>query len=501
MPGVESGMKHTVFFTLLALVAGTVFAFTSGYTPYDESFDVATGDLASGVIAYRLVHEALRSNDVETARAAAEEVDALLTRAIESGGETAQQAHLYLAHMYLELIIDAATWFAYQPRLELHRSAFVAHGGNGNDLAYLEAKKMLLFPPSMGGDPERAREILTNLAEYDDQYEAEYFLARSYLLDGDAETAFELLAGYPGETLSAASQELARRLEIEIAAPRIRSVSLESNPRAANPLVSSAILLTPGAELAAADSVETLHRLGSLPGVSGASVEYDYDQARNEVDVFLSVTEGSQRIVGAIVSSVLVSDIDRSQPITPALIYMDENLLGRGVGLSVVTAGIFWQLGVTVPLGEALDLRTGVETMLIPLDGVQFYGADGESIAEQTLRRRTGSASIGGVATVGPLQGELEYRIGRELYERDSDSASDYVLPDDLLHRGTVRVRADTSEEIFNGAGIAGFRVGATFRYEYYSGFDAWGTGTFRNEAPANGLGTGTLEFSAAWGG
>lgn len=499
-PGVVPGMKNVSILAVLLLLGTTVLTAASEYEPYGGFPASTEHNFVAGIEAYRLVHGAIRSGDFEAARGGAENVAEHLQRVIDAGGAAAQTAHLYLAHMYLELIVDAATWFAYQPRFDAHRTAFVAAGGNGTDLAYLDAKRMLFFPPSMGGDPEEARRVLTQLVAQGGPYEAEYFLASSYLNDGEPDSALSVLAGYPADRLSRASLDLQRRLEIEIAAPRVRSVSLESTPRTAEPLLVEAIVLTPGSTLTTEDASDTLERVGALPGISNVALDYDYDQERNEVDVRITIGEGSQRIVGGIVSSTLFTDIDRSNPATPLLLYMDENLFGRGVGLSVITAGIFNRVGVTIPVGDGIDLRTGVEAMVLPLATVEFYGANGDPLDELSFAGRHGAATIGAVTELGPAKVELDYLLRRDWYEREDDTAPGYVLPEDRLHRGALRLSVDTSEDIFFGAGLAGFRAGAAGRYDYYTGFDSWGTDEFRNDAPSNGFGSGTWEVSGAWG-
>lgn len=499
-PGVVRGMKTRILLAVLLCIGMSAFATTPGFVPYEDPSPSAHGEFVAGLEAYRSVHRAIRSGDFSVARGGAERAEEHLRRVIESEDDAALSAHLYLAHMYLELIVDSATWFSYQPRFAAHRGAFIAAGGGGQDLAYLDAKRMLFFPPSMGGDPERARRVLTELVEQGEQYEAEYFLASAYLRERDPAAALRVLSNYPAERLSEAALELRRRLEIESAAPRILSVSLESRPRAAEPLVDAAIALSPGSDLTTEDASETVRRLGELPGVSNVSVEYDYDPARNEVGVRLAVREGSQRIVGGIISSTLFADLDRSNPFTPVLVYMDDNLLGRGVGLSVISAGIFNRIGLAIPLNSAIDLRTGLEAMVLPLETIPFYGADGDPREELAITGRHGSATIGAVAAAGPVTAELDYLLRRDWYERDSDSASGYVLPDDLLHRTVLRLSIDTAEDIYSGAGLAGFRAGAAIGYDYFSGFGSWGTEEFRNEAPANGFGSTTWEISGAWG-
>jgi hypothetical protein len=166
----------------------------------------------------------------------------------------------------------------------------------------------------------------------------------------------------------------------------------------------------------------------------------------------------------------------------------------------VITAGVFSQIGFDAPLAGPLSVSFSTETMVVPLGGLRFYDADSRAESRFAFDQTWFSAGLGVSADLGPIAAQVAYRYQRDWYYLFGSADPDLVAPDDHLHRGTIDLAIDQREMIANGAGYDGFALALGGTYDYYAGFDRWGTDAFVNDAPDHGLGTFTYRGAISYG-
>jgi hypothetical protein len=506
----NAGFVRTIFLIVILFVsAARLAALPIGFYPYAELSGTTDSErsLAQGVELYRVVLEAIRAGQSSLARDNAIEVDRVLGGVAASGSGDGTEnaatllANLYLAHMYIELIQDASSFFAYFPRFESALAGFVEAGGTGPPLEYLEAKKFLFMPPSVGGDIEKARDILRRLADEDDQYEIVYNYALVSVREGDPAGALAVLIERHDGTLSTAAQQLKRRLLVETANPIVSSIIVLGEPRVAGQLVEGAIAFDEGEVLTPDNAAATSTQLGELPGISSVQIDYNHDQSNNSVDITIRLEEGSQRILGVFLSSVLFSDLDVSDPIVGTVFYSDENLFGRGVEVSLTSAAVFWQLGFSIPVAGPIALNVGADALIVPaLGGRTFYNSAGSPETRYSFEGSNIGSEIGVSVDIEPASLALDYRLEKAYNRAVNDNPDGFRLPNDTRHSVAASASVALSQDIYNGAGLDGYEIRAAGEYVYFLGFESWGIEGFSHDAPRNGLGSLTYRLEAGWG-
>ncbi len=451
--------------------------------------------LGPGIAAFYEAHDFARDGMQAEAIERGSEAIAFFESIIEETDDedTKRIAHYYLAHTYLEVIVDAATWMRFNGDYEKTRLLLTRYE-NEDDYRFVEGKRYALYPPDAGGDASAALAMFDGIG---DRYELAYHRAIAMLSLGDVDGAAEVLAAETNPT--ATESALLMRLEVERLQPRVMSVSFPSDIRTNGRLLERAATLEQGTPLSSDHAIDTISALESFPAVASADLEYDFDASTNEVDVRVRVREGDSRMFGVLAYGAYVPETDGLAPDSddssalPLLLYSDQNLFGRMVQLDVITAGVYWQVGLGVPgvFGSPLSIYTGVESMVLPMDTLEYgdFSVDGGGQA----------AWIGTAVDLGPLSTSLEYQTGFTVYDEDTIDTG-VEEPRDLRHAVSAEISADMRSDLAGGAASEGFALTLLGAFTTFSGFEQWGTQTVLFDSP-DGPGTFTygIEADAGW--
>jgi hypothetical protein len=249
-------------------------------------------DLSALAVGYALARAKALAGSPAEARKTLEKTEAMLRRI---RGDGALRATIS-AHVYLELIVDGPTWVLYNPSLESAIAAMAEAGAPQADISYVEAKRLALFPPEIGGDPARSLALFDSIGEGRGLFEFAARYASALIAAGDRKRAREMLesrAAADGRDAGAA--DLLGRLRAEDSGAAVKAVVLPSGTRIARDMIAKAIRLRAGMVLSARAADEDLGRLGELPGVARADIRCRYDEGSNEVEVEYRVAEERSR--------------------------------------------------------------------------------------------------------------------------------------------------------------------------------------------------------------
>ncbi len=441
--------------------------------------------------AHALMRDGRREEAIERGTEAIEYFEEIV-RETESP-EKRRVAYYYLAHTYLDIIVDMNTWLRFNGDYERVRAILTAYESE-EDYRFVEGKRYAQYPPEAGGDAQAALAMFDGVSE---RYELSYYRAIAMLELGDIGGAIGVLSGEPN--LTGAGESLLRRIEVEQMEPRVTSISLPGAIRTRSRVLDRAMAIEVGTPLGSDHAATTVTRLQDLPAVAAVELEYDFDPRRNEVDVTVNVREGKQRMAGVLAYAAYVPEADGLAPDTensaamPLLLFNDRNLFGRMVQLHVVTAGVYWQASLGFPgaFGSPVTIETGLESMVLPMETMEF--------ADLSVDKGEQAAWIGANADLGPVTADIEYRSGFSLYDEET-IVSGVDVPRDVRHSVTARAAADMRSDIAGGASREGFAVALHGAFTTFSGFDTWGTESVRFRAP-DGPGTWTygIEVDAGW--
>lgn len=492
-----------------------------GVDAYDETAVRAayagvtgSGSLLEAAAAYASGSAALRSSRFEEAESLFEEAESVLSREPAPEERSPAFAAVLSAHVYLALIRDGSSWMRYNGELEKAVRRMDAAGAPEEDTLFVQAKRLVLFPPEAGGDPERGIALLDALeAENDGLFDYPFLRAGAYVAAGRVDEAREILrlattgdGSSPGARLVAG--EMAERLDIEEAKPTIRAIRYPEETRTNRSVLAEASGLRTGAVLTADAAARAVRQLEAIPAIVRAGLDYRYDAEAGMVDVDLYVQEARDRTILLFLSSTVEAGphdlryiyVDELSPPLPILAYTDENLFGRGWELTAVTAGVYNDVQVQSPAAGALDVAAGVRGLAIPEEYLSFYDDHRYLLAERQLR--SSYSIIGGEAgytTAAGLRAALSEEVRRDWYWRETSM----VVPDDIRWS----TRADIGMDFIRRTGIGGIvPVGIAFEagvaHHTFSGFRAWGTAgssEFWNDAPG-GVGTLTCDATLQYG-
>lgn len=467
--------------------------------------DATASVLQPGIDGYYATHDLMRDGRQEEAIERGSETIAFLRSVADETDDPAvfRGANYYLAHTYLDIIVDMNTWMRFNGEYQKVRSSLSKFDGEA-DYRFVEGKRCALYPANAGGDAEKALDLFRGLGE---RYELDYYRAVALMKLDDIEGAIEVLESVKSPL--PVEEALLSRLLVERREPRITSVTFPDGLRTRTSLLHRAFhanhesRVAVGETLTSERAAQSLSGVESLPSIASAEIEYDFDAHRNEVGVAVNVREGKQRTAGVIAYGAYVPEREGLSPdgdlssAVPLLLYSDQNLFGRLVQLEAMTAGIFWQIGVGIPsvFGSPFSLKTGLSSIVLPLGQLEFTDAAGERVANFAVDHGQQSASIGTDIALGPIIAGVEYSTGFSVYDEDSID-SDIDVPRDVRHTLAAKLGLDTRSDLFFGASREGVALSLEGAFTSFSGFETWGTEGFRNEAP-DGPGTWTYGIAA----
>lgn len=482
----------------------------------DEALEApAPGIERDAVEAYLEAREHARAYRFSQAEESAERALSIADTAIENG-DASGLIVILKAHIYLELIYDASSWSRFNGELTDTVYRMREIGVPEADIDFVEAKRLMLFPPEAGGDLERSLELFSALADEKTLLELAVFHAAALTAADRGGEALVVLRdahqAAPGD--AAVADALAAR-EIETAGPTITEIRYADEYRTRATSLDSALRIAVGSRLTENDAASSVAGLIELPTVVNAGLVYHYDHydhSADTVEIEVAIREAADRSLTVALSTGIHAGpqaenwiyTDETEFPLPVLIYTDTNLFGRGAELTAVTAGVYNQVFLATSSGTRTGprLHLGAQGLIIPEQYLEFYDEARRPLDELEIRSSWAAGSIGvGYTLPAGVVADLSYTVRKDWYRDAEDTADAMELPDDLLHS----VRAETGMEFLAQTGPGGIvPVGIALtlgaEYDYYQEYDRWGIPEETHDAPSNGLGTTTYDIAMMYG-
>ena len=462
--------------------------------------------------AFTASRSSARANQLKNAQMLAHEAESLLGTIEIRENENGILAVL-AAHIYLELILDSASWTKYNPMLEQAVQSIHSADVPEADILFIEAKRLFLFPPEAGGDLLEGVRLFDKLADGSELFEFSAFHAKALLAVGERDRARMILE----ERLSINSTDEAARgvldhMTIEDIKPVILSIRFPGNIRTAQSIIQQALTIEPYGILTPSEATLTIQNLKEIPSITDAVMWYEYIPSSQSVNIELFIQETNDRSITMFLSSTLNAGPHSSGYIytdeigmpLPVLVYSDSNVFGRnweflGITMAVYNDILFSRESI---YDKPFDISFGAAGLAIPEEYLSFYDDHRYLIPEIELRSAYAKGKFDMGYTIFPgIRANLQYGLRKDWYQAAEGTDGAMVFPDDLRHMVNAGISMRLIQQVGPGGIIPvgpGFSAGAS--YEYFQGFKNWGIPGFLNEAPENDMGTITYNTSIQYG-
>ncbi len=397
-----------------------------------------------------------------------------------------------LAHCYLGLINDAATWMKYRKKHELYLKKALEIDPDDCRLQLIAAKSMMRFPSPLG-DEDDGEALLFSLLE---QYEDSTFVLMSvadYYQDQNEIDSSEL---YFRKVLTINSNHRYAREELD-------KIVLMSNELAIRFFIVDSAMITSskrvlekvdsfrGTRLSMDSYSEIQEKLVEIPPIESATLT-PQKVGDSQVDIFITVEEEDTRGVVAMVDANLSNDYfnDLVPGFMPTLFYMNENVKGTGMALEFLTVVVYNQLDVTYRGlfdTKFLNANLLIESMILSEENDDYVM--GKQIT--ATRKSSYHNALLGLGVSLPFGMDIYGRYWAQL-DLYKDLENMITPPNQVTHELMADITISTAGELFSPLKLKeGYHIYLNPYIQFKPDFRAWGDPDSlftHNSSPAYGI-------------
>ena len=405
---------------------------------------------------------------------------AILEDHISSTGASAER-YYRLAALYDGLIFDAPSWMKYNSAKEKYYNLCVGIDPNYKDARILKVKTLLFYSPNAGGDEISGLSTLEALKkEYPEDSDVLTIYADYYLGKEDNEKAKEYYSRVLEQTPNhfQALKNYKELVLIEKNLP-IGSISLKNELKTKLGDKLNSVKKMEGRVYDHECKKQIQEIFYSLPSITGVQVE-TIERENRTVDLSIEISENNMKVYGVLAGIGLSSTYDNTPAIAgfPAFLYMDQNLFGTGNNLTLIFAGIYLGIDLTIPerSGFPFALSFHTDALFIPME-VSFI-EDGKDTGWD-LKTPIYNASLKLVKET-PIGLSLSTLHGLSLNYYEGGTSGFTRPENNITYTGNVELEFSTIESGFPSAFTppTGFSISVTPTLVFKPDYKSWGPDT-----------------------
>lgn len=420
-----------------------------------------------------------------------------------SSGEKSARCFYRLAVLYNGLISDAPSWMKYNSSKEKYLNLCIAIDPNYKDAQIFQVRNLLFYPSNAGGDETTGLAKLEALnREFPEDSDVLLIYADYYLENEENDKAKEYYSRVLEQTPNH-FQTLKNYNELVLIGKSlpIGTISVKNQLRTRLGKRMDSVKKWEGRIYDQESKKQIQEIFNSLPSITGIQIE-TMEMENGTVDLSLKVSENNMKVYGILGGVGVSGAYDNTPEIEgfPVLLYMDQNIFGTGNYLTLMFAGVFLSIDLTIPERSGLPFSLSFHTdgLFLPVD--YNFIEDGKS-TEWDVKTPAYNASLELIkeTPIGLAFSSL-HNLCINNYEGGS---SGFTKPENnITYTGDVTLEFSTIESGFPSAFAppAGFAISVTPTLVFKPDYKAWGPNTdlfTHNDSPGGMFETSVKYYSS----